>query len=477
LAGVGDGDDGDNPTSPTECTALSDTSEIAGAGPTAANAGAKAIGVADLRLALNVWTEEKLLAALLLPPVRLEEDVSPHLLCQALSAEDASTSSFCCRRREEASKTPPPPLSAVCLRLELLIEEALAEEQAESEAISLTDSVRLCSRIDANVRELDSLVAGLNDRAKEGGFLRAEVRDATAYGKAKDIPAVTDLCGEPMDETAGTLNSNAICDRAIETGELVQQFVPLALPLEPEPREQDEVGNDMEVLLPCASRYPVHGDLVMGYGDETRTSNDVNGNKDAWKLFAAEVAIVTDVDADGDFQLCSPHGLLSEWMFRENFVFKSERQEAKAVGFATPAWDGRKESFEKPSFHGVGSMKTHEDLMHHAGAADSPEPLDEPPITQSLESVLEERLARASQAQAERHAMLEQAVSRLAARLDPVLKAGTGDIATEPGRLERLETKVRALAGRVEPILRSMEELDSQPTLATQRGAYNTSAF
>jgi len=108
---------------------------------------------------------------------------------------------------------------------------------------------------------------------------------------------------------------------------------------------------------------------------------------------------------------------------------------------------------------------------------DSPEP--EPPIG-SLDSILEERLKRAAQAQAERHLHLEKAIARLTDRLEPMLKASAEDQEALPGRLERLESKVRKLAGKLDPILanfqQSFQDMDDdplQPPLAT-KNAFST---
>lgn len=102
-------------------------------------------------------------------------------------------------------------------------------------------------------------------------------------------------------------------------------------------------------------------------------------------------------------------------------------------------------------------------------AADSPEP--EPQIG-SIDQILEERLARAAEAQATRHAELEEAVRHLTERLQPILQQGpSGEVAASQERLERLEAKVRHLHKRLDPLLESFRDTFEEMSTADM-GAY-----
>jgi len=64
--------------------------------------------------------------------------------------------------------------------------------------------------------------------------------------------------------------------------------------------------------------------------------------------------------------------------------------------------------------------------------------------------LVEERLARAAETQAVRHQRLEEAVRRLAQRLEPLLQADNSTV--EPKRLERLNDKVQGLVETLYPV-------------------------
>merc|ERR1719329_505646 len=54
----------------------------------------------------------------------------------------------------------------------------------------------------------------------------------------------------------------------------------------------------------------------------TTTIKDVHGNEDGWTLGPGEVAVVVDVDAEGDFRLRNPQGVESVFVFRRVYCYE-----------------------------------------------------------------------------------------------------------------------------------------------------------
>jgi hypothetical protein len=98
--------------------------------------------------------------------------------------------------------------------------------------------------------------------------------------------------------------------------------------------------------LSCATRTPVVGDTV----HKTDGTNDTDDGTD-WTLAAGAVAIVEEVDGDGDFRLRNPSGQTSQhFHFRQFYSYVQEKRSASGLkpepllkispdeGFAE--WDG-----------------------------------------------------------------------------------------------------------------------------------------
>jgi len=101
--------------------------------------------LADLKAAQAKWSEYKLLKAITgLPADPGDQYFSVDSLCTALGVESAAEQ----------------------LQLEVILEQAAEQKRTDKEAMSLTESVRLSGRIDANVRELGVIVTNLIERAE-----------------------------------------------------------------------------------------------------------------------------------------------------------------------------------------------------------------------------------------------------------------------------------------------------------------------
>jgi hypothetical protein len=93
------------------------------------------------------------------------------------------------------------------------------------------------------------------------------------------------------------------------------------------------VGVKVEPLIPweeeeksslCTSRWPQLGDHVQFLTDSERPLRDAFGNKRAWKMMPGEVAMVLEVNKEGDFRLCNAHGLESDFTSRKFFAYSSK---------------------------------------------------------------------------------------------------------------------------------------------------------
>jgi hypothetical protein len=71
-------------------------------------------------------------------------------------------------------------------------------------------------------------------------------------------------------------------------------------------------------LEPCTSRWPVAGNRVV-IASKDECAHDGSGS--GWILRAGEQAEVVKVDADGDFVLRNPDGMISTFVFRRNFAY------------------------------------------------------------------------------------------------------------------------------------------------------------
>jgi hypothetical protein len=76
---------------------------------------------------------------------------------------------------------------------------------------------------------------------------------------------------------------------------------------------------------PCTDRMPVVGDHVIKLDGRTLWST-VDASDDVWTLKAREVAIVAEVDDEGDFRLRNPLGLESGWILRSYCGYIAETQ-------------------------------------------------------------------------------------------------------------------------------------------------------
>jgi hypothetical protein len=72
---------------------------------------------------------------------------------------------------------------------------------------------------------------------------------------------------------------------------------------------------------PCKSRWPAPGDRVYRSDGQRYVSSY------GWELAPGALAVVVDVDRDGDFKLRNPEGNASKWIFRENFMYAKEGPE------------------------------------------------------------------------------------------------------------------------------------------------------
>mmetsp|Transcript_74386 Transcript_74386/g.162687 ORF Transcript_74386/g.162687 Transcript_74386/m.162687 type:complete len:349 (+) Transcript_74386:128-1174(+) len=80
---------------------------------------------------------------------------------------------------------------------------------------------------------------------------------------------------------------------------------------------------------PCTSRMPVLGDQVVSTGGK-RTGHDTHGTPKAWVLMPWQSAKVIEVDSDGDFRLVNDSGTESGFMFRREFAYLADPNEATA---------------------------------------------------------------------------------------------------------------------------------------------------
>lgn len=72
----------------------------------------------------------------------------------------------------------------------------------------------------------------------------------------------------------------------------------------------------------CLSRVPVKGDTVKRAARQEVSAENEQREGNAWKLHPDELAVVVDVDGDGDFKLQNPGGVVSVWQFRKFFVYQ-----------------------------------------------------------------------------------------------------------------------------------------------------------
>jgi len=86
-----------------------------------------------------------------------------------------------------------------------------------------------------------------------------------------------------------------------------------------------DMSSDNQPAKSCSSRVPLVGDEVCT-PSEKHQCTDAAGNKDAWLLHPGEVATVTKVDADGDFQLRNPSGLESAIQFAHKYLYKQKAE-------------------------------------------------------------------------------------------------------------------------------------------------------
>ena len=73
-------------------------------------------------------------------------------------------------------------------------------------------------------------------------------------------------------------------------------------------------------MVPCTNRWPRMGDTVITRDEKAGCSRD-----GTWRLEPNEEAIVTLVDASGDFKLFNPRRQISPMMCRSFFYYSTER--------------------------------------------------------------------------------------------------------------------------------------------------------
>lgn len=79
------------------------------------------------------------------------------------------------------------------------------------------------------------------------------------------------------------------------------------------------------------------GDRVRRLSQVETTLHDADGNENAWNLLPEEVAVVVEVDKDGDVRLCNPTGLESGFTFRRDYGYVKEDETLKACVLANQA--------------------------------------------------------------------------------------------------------------------------------------------
>jgi hypothetical protein len=134
--------------------------------------------------------------------------------------------------------------------------------------------------------------------------------------------------------------------------------VAAALPEDTTARQKDSMTGEMRYLEEdilrlisrlrpeerCTTRTPVVGDTVFNsYGQVTAAAG--------WKLAAGEVAIVEEVDGDGDFRLRNPSGQVSCVQLREVYCYVQQEQPVVALTRAA------KTAATHPSTPNAGDMR------------------------------------------------------------------------------------------------------------------------
>lgn len=97
------------------------------------------------------------------------------------------------------------------------------------------------------------------------------------------------------------------------------------------------VQDSSTLLTPCTSRCPLVGDRVQRLSLEETTLHDSSGGKDSWKLSPMEVAVVVEVDNDGDFRLRNTSGYESGFTFRQDYGYIKAEEALKACFLANQA--------------------------------------------------------------------------------------------------------------------------------------------
>jgi hypothetical protein len=221
---------------------------------------------------------------------------------------------------------------------ERLAQEAAVEAEAQKVAAAKAEEERLAAELKAEADRLAALTAAEAEKAR-----MAE----EAVGKAVlTVPVVRDSNGSAgfMFEDDGLTISRIEENRLdlhhlalLQAGDIIyavngvhvkdkDDFVKEAVGV---PRFELTLHR-IRKAIPCTSRRPCVGDKV-------RSADGSRLHAVKWSLEVGEVAMVKEVDDEGDFKLSNQGGYTSTWQHRDGYVYDNTMQRCRSFPSFSPS--------------------------------------------------------------------------------------------------------------------------------------------